>query len=125
MSRIVKIALGVVAVGVAIVGLGILFLRIDYEFHKTSCSKLSDAEALSTLRKAFDSSLERSRPEDYKKFQFVPVIHRDSSYPEDDPNHSVKVDIVDKASGQKVRQMHLFGDCDIETWGVGDVAITK
>ncbi|WP_223178397.1 hypothetical protein, partial [Sphingobium scionense] len=60
-----------------------------------------------------------------EKFQFVPVVHRDSSYPEDDPNHSVNIDIIDKTSGQKVRQMHLFGDCDIETWGVGNVAITK
>ncbi|WP_139278861.1 hypothetical protein [Sphingobium sp. YR657] len=120
-----KIALGVIAVGAATIVLGILILKIDYENHKTACSNLSDAEALSTLRNAFNSSLKRSRPEYGNNLQFIPVIHRDSTYPADDPNHSVKIYIVDKTSGQKVRQMHLFGDCDIETWGDGDIATMK
>jgi hypothetical protein len=96
---------------------GAIVILVDFQIQKTACVSLSDREALAILQPAFVHIKSRSRPEDMGSLRLETKIHRDGNYAPDDPNSNVWVDLVDVQTSQSIYHMHLFADCDIETWG--------
>lgn len=110
MKRRWKITLSVIA-------LSTFVLFADHQLHKTACATVSDEEALAILQPAFEQMKCRSRPEDVAALKFVTIIHCNSNYPPDNPNHAVGLGLANAQSGQSAAALHPFIDCGIENWG--------